>query len=138
VRAGRFPHFLPLLALPILAACQSGTAAGDAISVPGDNSALSTMERIAVAAQKCWFGPQAAGFEGLAMSPELTSFSGKPRILAVPRGNVGGLPKLVVEATGKPARIAAYGPLMDGPQGMEIAADTQRWAGGETSCSGSA
>jgi hypothetical protein len=123
-----------LFALPLLAACQSGTAAGDAISVPGDNSALSTMERIAVAAQKCWFGPQAAGFEGLAMSPELTSFSGKPRILAVPRGNVGGLPKLVVEATGNPARIAAYGPLMDSAHGQAIAADTQRWAGGDTSC----
>lgn len=107
----------------------------NSVSVPGDNSALSTMERIAVAAQKCWFGPQVAGFEGLAMSPELSSFSGRPRILAVPRGNVGGLPKLVVEATGKPAQISAFGPLMDGPQASAIDADTRRWAGGDTACS---
>ena len=126
---------LPVLALPLLAACRSGPTAGDGISVPGDNSALSTMERIAVAAQKCWFGPQAAGFDGLAMSPELTSFSGKPRILAVPRGNVAGLPKLVIEASGEPAHVSAYGPLMDGPQGAVIEADTRRWAAGDTSCS---
>ena len=138
MRRARFTLCLPLLALPLLAACQSGSVSADSVSVPGDNSALSTMERVAVAAQKCWFGPQKAGFDGLAMSPELTSFSGKPRILAVPRGNVAGLPKLVIEATGKPARIAAYGPLMDGPHGAEIAADTQRWAGGDTSCSGRA
>lgn len=134
----RARRLLPLLALPLMTACQSGTSAGDSISVPGDNSALSTMERIAVAAQKCWFGPQKAGFEGLAMSPELTSFSGKPRILAVPKGNVGGLPKLVVEATGKPARLAAYGPLMDGPQAAAIDNDTKRWAAGDTSCSATA
>ena len=129
---------LTVIALPLLAACQSGTDAGDGISVPGDNSALSTMERIAVAAQKCWFGEPRPGFEGLAMSPELTSFSGKPRILAVPRGNVGGLPKLVVEATGKPARVAIYGPLMAGPHAAAIDADTRRWAAGGTACSGSA
>ncbi|MBO6902019.1 MAG: hypothetical protein JJ864_11795 [Rhizobiaceae bacterium] len=123
------------LAALLTAGCQSNPVADNGISVPGDNSALSTMERIAVASQKCWFKPQKEGFEGLALSPELTSFSGRPRILAVPRGNVGGLPKLVIEAAGKPARISAYGPLMDGPQGPSIAADAQRWAGGDTSCS---
>jgi hypothetical protein len=131
----RLPLLLPFLVLPFLAACQSGTEANGGISVPGDNSALSTMERIAVAAQKCWFGPQKAGFEGLAMSPELTSFSGRPRILAVPSGNVGGLPKLVVEASGNPARLSAYGPLMDGQHAAAIEADTRRWAAGDTTCS---
>ncbi|WP_245440204.1 hypothetical protein [Mesorhizobium sp. Z1-4] len=126
------------LAALMISGCQSGPVADAGVSVPGDNSALSTMERIAVASQKCWFKPQKEGFEGLALSPELTSFSGRPRILAVPRGNVGGLPKLVIEAAGKPARISAYGPLMDGPQGPSIAADAQRWASGDTSCSAAA
>ena len=126
------------LAALLIAGCQSGPVADTGPSVPGDNSALSTMERIAVASQKCWFKPKKAGFEGLALSPELTSYSGRPRILAVPRGNVGGLPKLVIEATGKPARISAYGPLMEGPHGAAIAADAQRWAGGDTSCSAGA
>lgn len=121
----------------VVSACQSGgPAAGlDQVSRPGDNSALSTMERIAVAAQACWFKSNNPAFAGLAMSPELTSFSGKPRVLAVPRGNIGGLPKLVVEAQGKPARLSAYGPIMQGPHAAAISADINRWAAGGNSCS---
>lgn len=93
------------------------------------------MERVAVSAQKCWFAANDPAFKGLAMSPELTSHSGAPRILAVPRGNVGGLPKLVVEARGNPARVSAYGPLAAGPDAGRIAADVNRWAAGRSTCS---
>src|SRR5690606_8853206 len=110
-------------ALLAMAGCQAAPRPGDDISRPGDDSALSTMERIAVASQKCWFGGGDSAFGGLSLSPELTSFSGKPRILAVPRGNIGGLPRLVVEATGKPARVNAYGPLMSGDQAAHISSD---------------
>lgn len=92
------------------------------------------MERVAVAAQKCWFAANDPAFKGLAMSPELTSHSGAPRILAVPRGNVGGLPSLVVEARGNPAQVAAYGPLMAGPDAGRISADVQRWSRGQGAC----
>ncbi|HWK15454.1 MAG TPA: hypothetical protein VNS02_13735 [Rhizobiaceae bacterium] len=122
------------LVLFAMAGCQSAPRPSDNISRPGDNSALSTMERIAVASQKCWFGGKNGAFAGLALSPELTSHSGKPRILAVPRGNVGGLPKLVVEATGKPARLNAYGPLMSGAQASQISSDIHRWASGDAAC----
>lgn len=126
-----------LLALLALAACQaSGTL--DTASRPGDNSALSTMERVAVSAQSCWFAGGREAFAGLSMSPELTSHSGKPRILAVPRGNIGGLPRLIVEASGNPARLEAYGPLMDGPDRERIAADIRRWAARDARCSAGA
>ncbi len=118
-----------------LVGCQSAPPVADAVSRPGDDSALSTMERVAVAAQRCWFAGSDTAFEGLAMSPELTSFSGKPRILAVPRGNIGGLPRLVVEATGKPARISAYGPMMGSADQSRISSDVDRWAAGNPSCS---
>jgi hypothetical protein len=125
----------PLVGLALLAACQSAPSVVEAPSRPGDSSALSTMERVAVAAQKCWFATNDPAFKGLAMSPELTSHSGNPRILAVPRGNVGGLPKLVVEARGNPAQVSAYGPLMAGADAGRISADVTRWSGGSAACS---
>ncbi len=119
-----------------LAGCRSSTPEPEAASRPGDASALSTMERVAVAAQRCWFRAGDPRFAGLIMSPELTSHSGKPRILAVPQGNIGGLPKLVVEASGSPARITSFGPLMDGgDEATRISSDVTRWASGGTTCS---
>jgi hypothetical protein len=124
-----------MMALALLAGCQSAPEATLSPSRPGDSSALSTMERVAVAAQKCWFAAGDPAFRGLAMSPELTSHSGAPRILAVPRGNIGGLPSLVVEARGNPAKLSAYGPIMSGPHGGRLAADVQRWARADSACS---
>lgn len=124
-----------LLVLAVLAACQS--KAPDAVnraSVPGDNSALSTMERVAVAAQKCWFTGKDPAFRGMKLSPELSSYSGKPRILAVPGKNIGGLPALVVEAQGNPARLSAYGPMMQGPDATRIGDDIKRWAARDAAC----
>lgn len=128
----RRPPFLAALLPLALAACQSATDVAQAPSP--DNSALSTMERVAVAAQRCWFGGGDPAFKGLAMSPELTSHSGTPRILAVPRGNIGGLPRLVVEARGSPAKLSAYGPLMAGAESARLSADVERWARNDRSC----
>ncbi len=104
-------------------------------SRPGDNSALSTMERIAVAAQKCWFSGKDPVFKGLRLSPELTSFAGKPRILIVPAKNISARPSLVVEAHGNPARMNAYGKLIeDGPHKTRLASDIIRWSKGGKGC----
>jgi hypothetical protein len=125
---------LPFATLALLAACQATPDIAQAPARPDNTSALSTMERVAVSAQKCWFAASDPAFKGLAMSPELTSHSGNPRILAVPRGNVAGLPKLVVEARGNPARVSAYGPLMAGPDAARISADVNRWSTGSAGC----
>jgi hypothetical protein len=119
----------------ILSACQGERASlQDTVSVPGDDSALSTMERVAVAAQKCWFAGKDPACKGLRLSPELKTYAGKPRILAVPSKNIGGLPLLVVEAAGKPAKLTAYGPMMDGEHAARIGADVLRWAARDPSC----
>lgn len=126
---------LPILACMALAACQTGEVLRAGPSRVGDNSALSTMERVAVAAQKCWISGKDPAFAGLRLSPELSSYSGKPRVLAVPGKNIGGLPQLVVEATGNPAKISAYGPLAQGANGPRIGKDITRWAARDSSCS---
>lgn len=127
-------HLPPLAGLLLLGACQATPDSAVAPSRQGDDSALSTMERVAVAAQKCWFAARDPAFRDLMMSPELSSHSGAPRILAVPRGNIGGLPSLVVEARGNPARVSAFGPLMAGPHGGRLAADIQRWSKSDAAC----
>lgn len=125
-----------LIAAMTLASCQSGKPAGDVKgpSVRGDKSALSTMERVALGANECWYKRGDPAFKGTKFSPELSSYSGKPRILVVPGKNIGGLPSLVVEATGNPARLSAYGPMMQGPHAGKITEDVNRWAGGTKSC----
>jgi len=113
----------------ILSACQSGREA------PAQNrAALSTMERVALAANTCWFKSQDAAFKPYRLAPELNSFSGRPRILAVPRNSPESRPVLVVQAEGNPARLDAFGPLMNGAEGERIRRDVLRWAGGANGC----
>lgn len=135
MRLGRLAGLFAAAAL-MLTGCQSAPQA--TTSIPGDNSALSTMERVAVNAQRCWFSGSNAAFAGLQMSPELTSFSGRPRVLAVPAGNIAGLPRLVVEAHGDPAAISTYGPMMQGEAASRIQADVRAWSGGSNACGASA
>ncbi|MCM2505197.1 hypothetical protein NDN16_16115 [Aureimonas altamirensis] len=116
----------------VLAAC-SGKPREASIDTGGE-PALKVMERVALAARDCWFRGRDTAFSGYSMAPELDSHSGRPRILVVPRSNPGGLPLLVVEGQGKPARIQTFGPLLNGPSGPRIAADVARWQGGDRTC----
>ncbi len=106
-----------------LSACQSQRSSAPA----PDKSALSTMERVAVAANTCWFKSGDPAFKDYRLAPELNSFSGRPRILAVPRRSPESRPALVVQAEGHPARLDAFGPLMQGPAGERIRHDVVRW-----------
>lgn len=99
-----------------------------------DRTALSTMERVAVAANTCWFKSGDAAFKDYRLAPELNSFSGRPRILAVPRHSPESRPLLVVQAEGNPARLDAFGPLMNGPGAERIKRDVIRWANGAKNC----
>ena len=104
------------------------------ITLNDSHTALSTMERIAVAANGCWFKSADPAFARYVMAPELNSFTGRPRFLVVERSQPTGRPLLVVQAEGNPAKLAAFGPLMGGPTGARINADISRWAGGNRSC----
>ncbi len=100
-----------------------------------DRSALSTMERIMLNANACWFKSSDPAFAGYQLSPELNSFTGRPRILVVDRKHPTGRPSLVVQAEGNPAQMQAFGPMMSGASGGRITGDVNRWAGGSKACS---
>ena len=113
----------------LLAACQSSSPAPKA-----STAALPTMERIALGANACWFKSGDAAFKAYRLAPELNSFSGKPRILVVPRRSPEARPLLVVQAEGHPAKLSAFGPMMDEPVSSRIATDVKRWAVGGNGC----
>ncbi len=92
------------------------------------------MEKVAVAANRCWFKSGDAAFRTYAFAPELTSFSGRPRILLTRKGSSDIRPLLVVQAEGKPARLSAFGPLMDEQIGTRVGTDVKRWAAGNSNC----
>jgi hypothetical protein len=56
----------------------------------------------------------------------------------VPARNYGGLPLLVVQASGNSSRVDMFGPLLDEPLGTRINADVKRWAAGGSDCGASA
>lgn len=122
-----------LSALAIFAAsCQSKRA--PVATLTESHTALSMMERVAVAAHGCWFKSSDPAFSRYTMAPELNSFTGRPRFLVVDRNQPTGRPVLVVQAEGNPAKLAAFGPLMNGPQQARISSDITRWATGTKSC----
>ncbi len=114
----------------LLAACQSKAPP----SGP-DRSALSTMERVAVGANTCWFKSGDPAFTAYRLAPELNSFSGRPRILVVHKGSPESRPLLVVQAEGNPSKMDAFGPMMQTPVSPRIVHDVTRWASGNKSCS---
>ena len=117
-----------ITAILALAACQSRPDA------PAGQSALDVMERVAVGANRCWFKSGDAAFKSYELAPELTSFSGRPRILLTRKGDRDIRPVLVVQAEGRPAKLSAFGPLMGEPLSSRISTDVTRWAGGGKDC----
>ncbi len=124
----------------ILAACQSKTTP-ISTSMNTKQKPENAVASIAKIAQKCWFQSGDKAFKTYRMANEVSSFSGQPRILLVPRKNPGGLPLLVVQAeqkgdvaSGKFTNINAFGPLLQTTTGKRALGDVNRWNRGETSC----
>jgi hypothetical protein len=129
-----------LLAVASLASCQTspnGAGGGSGGLVVG-RAALPVMERVALGARECWFRSGDADFKPYRLSPELTSMTGKPRILIVQAKNPNGLPLAVIEASGNPARLNAFGPMMAGKLAPRIRSDVTRWAQGGSGCGAAA
>ncbi|MHB0951983.1 MAG: hypothetical protein ACYC10_08640 [Allorhizobium sp.] len=123
--------FLSLLpGLLALSACQSNPSGPAA----GGQSALDVMERVAVGANNCWIKSGDASFKAYSMAPELDSYSGRPRILLVRRNSSDIRPLLVVQAEGNPARLDAFGPMMNEPVRARILRDVARWSTGSKGC----
>lgn len=123
-----------LICAVALTACQAAPAGPGAVATSSKSAALRTMEQVAINAHKCWFASNDPAFRSYSFANELNSFSGRPRFLLVPKSNFGGKPMLVVQAEGEPARVDAFGPLMDQPVGTRVSADLKRWIGGSASC----
>lgn len=87
-----------------------------------DHSALSTMERIMLNANTCWFKSSDPAFASYQLAPELNSFTGRPRILVVDKKHPTGRPSLVVQAEGNPAQLQAFGPMMSAPPAAALRA----------------
>lgn len=123
---------VPLLCtLVLLAACQKEDGFAP-LNVRDNSAAVAVLQKVNASAQDCWRKDK--DFKSLRIIPELDTMAGKPRILIVEAKAAQGLPKLVIEADGKPARIASYGPMADGPLSARINADVARWAGGNKAC----
>lgn len=118
--------------------CQSAEPGPGELQLAGDKAALPTMERIALAASRCWFKSGEATFRPYRLAPELNSFSGRPRILIVARDSPESRPLAVIQAEGAPAAVHAFGPLMSEPAGNRMAADLKRWAAGGDACGAAA
>ncbi|XUY25558.1 hypothetical protein RMR21_007975 [Agrobacterium sp. rho-8.1] len=123
---------LGLVALSV-AACQSDRK--PATSSSTSQAALPVMERVALGANACWFKSGDPAFKAYRLAPELNSFSGRPRILLVPRNSPESRPMLVVQAEGNPAKVDAFGPAMNEPHSARISTDVKRWANGGKGCS---
>lgn len=121
-------------ALGALVACQASPQGASQSGSSGKSAALRTMEQVATAAHKCWFASKDPDFRPYGFANELNSFSGRPRFLLVPARRHEAKPLLVVQAEGTPARLQAFGPLMQEPLGARIGADLQRWSAGDQSC----
>lgn len=128
---GRFLALASAVAsIAFVAGCQSNRPA----SAPASTAALPTMERVALGANGCWFKSGDPAFKPYRLAPELNSFSGRPRILIVPRKSPEARPLAVVQAEGHPARLQAFGPLLSEPVGTRITTDVRRWAAGDEGC----
>lgn len=121
--------------LLLMSSCnQTKTTGPGSLNLNTNTSALSVMEKVALGANRCWFKSKDSEFRNYRLSPELNSFTGRPRILLVPANNPAERPLLVVQASGNPAQIEAFGPMMDKPVGKRIASDINNWSKGQNNC----
>ncbi len=119
-----------LPALLLLSGCMPSGTLSD-LSTP-----QSVMSAVANQVQACWFRKNDSAMRGYIMASELDSYSGKPRILIVPRNNPGGLPKLVAQASRSGGKIdfSTFGPLLNTKDGPRLEASLRSWARGSRTC----
>ena len=125
------------LMLAFLASCASPVPPPAAIKAPTSKSdtGLDRMERLALTANRCWFKSRDPAFAGYSLAPELSSFSGRPRFLLVPKGRMEARPLLVVEGRTGSSEVDAYGPLLDTSIRARLEGDLTRWKAGSGDCS---
>nr|WP_246232557.1 hypothetical protein [Aurantimonas aggregata] len=117
-----------------MGACASAPEPADAPAAAKADAGLDRLERLTLNANRCWFKSKDPAFAAYSLAPELSSFSGRPRFLLVPRGQIEARPLLVVEGRSGSGAIDTYGPLMNEPVSARITADLARWRSGANGC----
>ncbi len=127
---------IALAATLFLGACAQSKTANQSLARAAQERPQTLMVHVAKQVQACWFKKKDPALRGYKMASELNSFSGKPRILIVPRNNPTGLPKLVAQAErrGGRNRFSSFGPLLNTKQGPRLAASLDAWARGSKTC----
>lgn len=115
-----------------LSACASRAPAPE--PRPSSDTGLDRLERVTLAANRCWFASGDPAFARYSLAPELSSFSGRPRFLLVPRGRPEERPLLVVEGRDGSTTVETYGPLMQEQIASRIRHDIDRWSAGSQTC----
>lgn len=129
------PTFVAVALLGLaLGACASAPESADAPAAARADAGLDRLERLTLNANRCWFKSRDPAFAAYSLAPELSSFSGRPRFLLVPRGQIEARPLLVVEGRSGSGAIDTYGPLMNEPVSARISADLARWRSGSNAC----
>ncbi|GGD18325.1 hypothetical protein [Aureimonas glaciei] len=117
-----------------LSACSTPAPTVPRAATTKAESGLDRMERVTLAANRCWFKSNDPAFARYSLAPELSSFSGKPRFLLVPKGRAEAKPLLVVEAQPGSRALSTYGPVMGTSLGARVDSDIRRWNTGDGSC----
>lgn len=132
----RLPRLLALAAALVgLAACATQAPAPSPPPVARGPSTLDRMEALTLAANRCWFRSGDPAFASYSLAPELSSFSGRPRFLLVPKGRPEAKPLLVVEGAPNSRAVSTYGPVMGTSLAARVDADIRRWSAGSDACS---
>ena len=121
-----------LAGISLLSACAAAPSSQPPAT--STDTGLDRMERLTLTANRCWIKSKDPAFATYTLAPELSSFSGKPRFLLVPRGKPEARPLLVVEGQSGSTNVATYGPLMNQRLAGRIAGDIGRWGNGSASC----
>lgn len=121
----------------LLGACATPTPrATPAVAARSADTGLDRMERLAVTANRCWFRSKDPAFARYTLAPELSSFSGKPRFLLVPRNRPEERPLLVVEGRSGSTAVETYGPILQTDLRARVESDLERWNRGSDACAG--
>lgn len=127
-------RLLGLALLLALGACGSRAPTLEPGASATNDTGLDRMERLTLTANRCWISSGDPAFARYSLAPELSSFSGRPRFLLVPRGRPEERPLLVVEGRDGSAAIETYGPLMQANLASRIRHDIERWGAGSQTC----
>lgn len=93
------------------------------------------IESLAKSIKHCWFGKKSQ-FSRYRLANEVTSHTGRPRLLFIPNGSTSGLPALVIQAQarGSGSDVLVFGPLMASPLQHRIENDIKRWVNSPEKC----